>query len=250
MNGSRSEPTPGVGTTGCASVRRVAVGYDASGRSQDAMRLGRILATALDAQLLVAVVDEASVAQGSPGESLARKSLYSHVGESARQQATGVRLLEERSNGSTAGALRAVADREDVDVLVVGPTHVTDLGRIADGSVGDRLLRESSCALAVAPLGYRDHRAPLRRIGFIADHGVVEVPPSELADLVAEATGAHLESKAFDPQAASPAETLAELSAELDLLVIPAGALGDHRRELISAPPCPVIVTPPRRAEA
>lgn len=190
-------------------------------------------------------VDEAGVHR-SPGEPLAQKSFFLQVERSARERANGVRFLEELSSGSTAATLSAVAAREDVEVLVVGSTHLSDLGRIATGSVGDRLLDEHRCAIAIAPLAYRERRAPIRCVGYVAVDGIVEVPASELADLISEAGGCRLETVVVDSQSPSAPRSVAELSSELDLLVIPDAMLEAERRELISAPPCPVIVVPSR----
>jgi nucleotide-binding universal stress UspA family protein len=107
-------------------------------------------------------------------------------------------------SGSPAQALHDFAEREQVDAIVLGPSHRGRVGRAVAGSTAGRLLHGAPCAVAIAPVGYRD-RAPdsLHRIG------VAFVPTAEgraavhAARRIAEREGgvvALLE--AFDPDRA------------------------------------------------
>jgi nucleotide-binding universal stress UspA family protein len=60
------------------------------------------------------------------------------------------------SSKSDARGLLDVANEEGCDLIVVGSTHRGVAGRILIGSVGERLLHGSSCAVAVAPKHFSD----------------------------------------------------------------------------------------------
>jgi nucleotide-binding universal stress UspA family protein len=69
-------------------------------------------------------------------------------------------------------ALHELAEREHVDLIVVGSTGRSRLGRTLPGTTADRLLHGAGCPVAVAPRGYAHKQSPaLQRIGaaFCAD---------------------------------------------------------------------------------
>jgi nucleotide-binding universal stress UspA family protein len=68
-------------------------------------------------------------------------------------------------DGSPARVLHDLAG--DADLVVVGSTHTSRLGRVLPGSTGEKLLHGSPCAVAVVPNGYEDR--PLERIGVAYD---------------------------------------------------------------------------------
>jgi nucleotide-binding universal stress UspA family protein len=55
---------------------------------------------------------------------------------------------------SAAQALHDLVEEERVDVLALGSSHRSPVGRVLAGSTGERLLHGVPCALAVAPRGY------------------------------------------------------------------------------------------------
>jgi nucleotide-binding universal stress UspA family protein len=110
---------------------KVLVGYLDTERGRDALALGRILASARDAELAVATVAE--------GQELA---------SAAREQ----------------GA----------DLVVLGSTHRGPIGRIVPGTTMERLLGESSCAVAVAPPGFAE-RADGESVWLPLDGGAEDV---------------------------------------------------------------------------
>jgi len=76
------------------------------------------------------------------------------------------RPLTVAARGRTpAHALRDLVDERGYDLVVVGSTHRGKVGRVLAGTTADALLHGGPCAVAVAPLGYRDRGGGLRRIG-------------------------------------------------------------------------------------
>ena len=62
--------------------------------------------------------------------------------------------------------LQEIAVAEGALAIVVGPSHRGPLGRLVQGSVGERLLRSAPCPIVVAAGGCRhDAHAPIARIG-------------------------------------------------------------------------------------
>jgi nucleotide-binding universal stress UspA family protein len=52
--------------------------------------------------------------------------------------------------------LKELAEAEEGDMIVLGSTHRGRIGRVCPGSVGERVLSEAPCAVAVAPRGLAD----------------------------------------------------------------------------------------------
>lgn len=59
---------------------------------------------------------------------------------------------------SPSRALTELAEETEPDLIVLGSTHRSTLGRVYPGSVGERLLHGSPCPVAVAPRGYAKRR--------------------------------------------------------------------------------------------
>ena len=68
---------------------------------------------------------------------------------------------------SPARALTEVAEAEHADLVVVGSSHRSALGRLLPGTTAERLLHDAPCAVAVAPRGYSGGN--IRRIGVAYD---------------------------------------------------------------------------------
>lgn len=64
---------------------------------------------------------------------------------------------------SPVDGLHEAAATLDAAVLVVGSSHRGPLGRVMPGGVGERLLHDATCAVALAPRGYAG--GPIRSVG-------------------------------------------------------------------------------------
>ena len=92
---------------------RILVGYVDTKQGRDALALGRVLAQANAAEMMVAT------APGEGGTDLAR-----------------------------------IAREKDVDLIVLGASHRSPIGRVVPGATVERLLNDAPCAVAVAPPGF------------------------------------------------------------------------------------------------
>ena len=124
---------------------------------------------------------------------------------------------------SAARVLSEVAEAEQADLVVVGSSRRSALGRLLPGTTAERLLHDAPCPVAVAPRGYSG--GDIRRIGVAYDgspeadaalraaeslalersaaltvYCVVE-PPSPSAGLIAAGTGAEWPSHAATDRA-------------------------------------------------
>lgn len=136
----------------------IVVGVERSERSRDALALARTLARAVGTGLLLIAAfpsdaRSASMERGAYARALAEEA-ESTLDWVARPL-TGV-LAQSRALPCTSVArgLQQVAEAEDALAIVVGPSHRGSLGRIVPGSVGERLLQEAPCPVAVPPRGY------------------------------------------------------------------------------------------------
>jgi len=253
-------------------MRRIVVGYDGSGGARDALSLARELARADDAELLVACVwvsnpllgDALAGAGGLPGWFATRfTEVKAQLGGAAFRRF-------DLTNLSAPAALVELAEIERAEIIVLGSTHRGRVGRVVPGGVGERLLEDAPCAVAIAPRGYahgehvglgllgvgydgRDEskralgfarelasrvQAELRLVTVVSDAGDTEVEP------VTDAEHVH--------RRGDPAATLAAEGVELDLLVLGSRAfgpvlgtvLGEVSHEVMRTAPCPVIVVP------
>jgi nucleotide-binding universal stress UspA family protein len=139
-------------------MTRIVVGFDDSDESRDALRLGRDLARAEDAELEVAAaLSNAPLEIGVDYHEDALEErfdqLFGHAERELGEVGFGRRELRD---SSPARALTELAEAEDPEMLVVGSTHRGAIGRVLPGSVGERLLTGSPCPVAVAPRGYGD----------------------------------------------------------------------------------------------
>lgn len=85
--------------------------------------------------------------------------------------------------GAPAHGLATAAQKEAASIVVLGATHHHSLARTLEGTAR-RLLRETPCPVAVAPVGFADRVAePLRRIGI----GYEPTPEAHEALMTADA---------------------------------------------------------------
>jgi nucleotide-binding universal stress UspA family protein len=90
---------------------------------------------------------------------------------------------------SSAYGLGVLAREVGAGIVVVGSTHRGALGRVAPGTMADRLLSGSVTAVAVAPRGFAEDAASMREVGVGFD-GSAE-PEMALAFAAAIAEDAH-----------------------------------------------------------
>jgi nucleotide-binding universal stress UspA family protein len=147
------------------SGRKLIIGYQTTEQGKDALALGRLLSEATASTPVVAMVftwphglmtaaeRESNLQRESHGPLTAAADALSDL----RPQTTAIADL------SPAGALATLAEDERAWVIVVGSCHRGGIGRLLVGDTGASLVHGAPCAVAVAPLGFRDHRsnAPL-----------------------------------------------------------------------------------------
>ena len=139
---------------------RLLVGFDGSDGGRDALELARVLGSSEGADTLVVAVqpygplpvpfaelEHDAAAEAEPLLEEARERL---AGMDVEGRAFG--------GGSPAGVLIDVAEREDIDLIVLGSPHRGTLGRALIGSVAQSVLHGSPAAVAIAPRGYSEHR--------------------------------------------------------------------------------------------
>lgn len=175
--------------------RKVMVGYNGSDEARDALALGKVLAEATDAGLVLAGVSHTDFPYG-PGSDDFRVRQAEHLREQLEDAAAGVggepdvRIITARS---PAHGLHDLAEREAADILVLGSSHRSGLGRVLAGSVTERLLHGGPCAIAVAPRAFRDEALLEPRVIAVGFNGLPESRCAlAYARSIAEACGASL----------------------------------------------------------
>jgi nucleotide-binding universal stress UspA family protein len=239
--------------------RKVIVGYDLAEGGEDALALGKLIADATGAKLVVAGVFPFGVLPRG-FEAPWREEEIAIASEIDRKAESVGAEPEAFPAPSPAHGLHGLAEEIGADLVVVGSSRHSSLGQVLAGNVGLGLLHGSPCAVAIAPRGYRD-QAELTTItvGFdgseesvLALHDAVELGRATAADLrivaVAEAPptvygkgpGAragwkelksaieeHLREQLDKPQRAIPTGVAAEATLTSG---DPAGALADAGR--------------------
>jgi nucleotide-binding universal stress UspA family protein len=136
----------------------VVVGVEASQRSRDAVVLARRLAALIEAELVLV-----NAYPNEPRGGELQRPEYERLvhGESDELLAAYLRELDgERvrtrsfASFSPARVLHETAEEERAALVVLGATHRGAPGRLAIGSVADRLLTGAPCPVAVAPKDY------------------------------------------------------------------------------------------------
>lgn len=159
---------------------RLLVGYDGSDGGRDALELTRVLAEATGASVLVVTVlpygplpinyeilDEEEAERARP------------LFEEARERLGGIEIETRAFGGGTpAGVINDLAERDEIDMIVVGSPHRGPVGRTLIGSVADGLLHGAPCEVVAAPRGYAaEEHGPFRTIAVAYD----DTPEAESA---------------------------------------------------------------------
>ena len=148
----------------------VIVGFDGSPQAEDALGLGRRLAEAIGARLVVANVffvprslDPARLSAHEEDERMRAQGMLTIA--AAQVDYPDVEYVAVGS-ASAARGLHDLADERDAVALVVGSTDRGDVGTVAPGSVARRLLerravRSGDRAAWKAPNGWRPSASPM-----------------------------------------------------------------------------------------
>lgn len=145
-----------------ATRRSIVVGFDGSDQSRDALALATRLADGLNAELTAANIYPHGRWEAPP---LGFNDWMQFLRDDAEKALEEVLEVEPRAHyvitsaipsPSAAEGLSAIAEEKGADFLVIGSSHVSRVGHVLAGSVGERLLHGATCPVVVAPQGYRD----------------------------------------------------------------------------------------------
>jgi nucleotide-binding universal stress UspA family protein len=138
--------------------RRLIIGYNGGGNSEDALALGGALATALAGEPLVASIVPCLDHLIPPTEQQQmRRTEAERIGDAARAGLGGLEVeVRVLADDSPARALDRLIESEQPLGLVIGSGHRGGIGRVFLGDVGTSLLSGAACAVAVAPGGYAE----------------------------------------------------------------------------------------------
>ncbi len=160
-----SEPTPRAEPR--TPRTSIVIGLDGHEHDADALALGRTLQSSFGGEIVLAHV----VPPAPPGRGMVElEALELHDGR---------HLLDTALAGAGEScdaelihpwpvplALARLAIKRHAGLIVLGTSDRRSIGRILPGSVASRLVKETRCAIAVAPLGYGIGPAePIARIG-------------------------------------------------------------------------------------
>lgn len=136
-------------------MEKVVVGYDGTGEAKDALALARVIARASDAKLYVTCVYEHEPLFQNFGKAEAeREEVLKRLFADAARELSYKPFEEYTATGSAAEGIASTVHGIGADLIVVGSSHQGKAGRIYPGSVGERLLHATGCAVAIAPRGF------------------------------------------------------------------------------------------------
>jgi nucleotide-binding universal stress UspA family protein len=168
---------------------KVIVSYDGTDNDRDALALGRLLADA-GASVALAYVRHAQAADRGR-EELEQQEAQRRLERGAAELSRPDTHLHVVMSASTSNGLRALADREQADIVVFGSEYRTARGHVAPGASAQRMLDGGSVAVAIAPVGLRDRiDARITSVGVSAvsqDDSALETARS-----IAAATGSNV----------------------------------------------------------
>jgi nucleotide-binding universal stress UspA family protein len=175
--------------------KNVLVGVDGRPNGRDAIALASHL-TDPDGKLTLAHVHNGPLHPGhaiAPGM-LEEERKASHELLERERAAAGVtaELLSIVSMSPGRG-LHEQAEQQGADLLVVGSCGHGAFGRAMLGDDTRGALNGASCAVAIAPLGYAEHPAPIARVGVAYNASPESEAALELARALAAATHATID---------------------------------------------------------
>ena len=143
----------------------IIVGFDGSEHARDALALGRALAVALETRLIVVNAYRPGEWLWAPGTARPLNEDESkRVMNAAQAELSETDHYELRSvrSPSAAAALHDAAEYERAQIIVVGSSHRSTVGRVLIGTVIQEVLDASPCAVLVAPAGLAATAPPIR----------------------------------------------------------------------------------------
>lgn len=201
MTGRVSTPSAGAPKSGrrqrrasrAAAITRIAAGIDGFPEGRDAAALGKLLADAVGAELMLVAIYSSPLVPTPPG--LDHASLRTESQRILREVrdscAPGARTLT-ATNQSVARSLQRVVQRHHRDLLIVGSSRQGAEGHVRIGKRTRQLLCNLECALAVAPRRLHADPPPLRRIAVGYDGGPEADAALAVAASIADGAGAEL----------------------------------------------------------
>jgi len=224
----------------------IAVAYDGTPNSEDALVLARALAEASGAELALINVYRADPPLRWP--SMATKGRSEFLRREAQRlleraaDRYGVRAaIEPLSGTTTASAVRRFAEERQPALIVFGSAYNAPPGTVHPGSAARRLLQTSPTALAFAPVGLHKepHLPDHPRVGY-SGPGDLQTA-RQTAELLAGLTGGGA----------------VEGAKHVDLLVIGSAPnrrgrllLGARHQEALFSARVPTVVVPPGKVPA
>lgn len=175
--------------------RKIIVAATPPEAAADALALATELALAKDAKLVVAGVAIAPM--------MAEREIYAKAQRAALERELSLLVPADTDpveasiavivSRSVTRGLHALAEQEEADLLVMGPSHRGTIERIVEGDLTLSTLHGSPCPIAVAPPGYAERQADSRRlIGVAIDGGEETDDVLEYATTLAEQLHASL----------------------------------------------------------
>lgn len=173
---------------------RLLVGYDGRGGSRDALSFASALGESTEVELTVASVRPYRPGQpGAESRAMVIEEDEHWVGRGAAavlgSAPFATRVI---AGGHQAEGLKELAEAEGSDMIVVGSSHSSRIGRVSPGKVGRRVLDGAPCAVAVAPRGLADTEPSIRTIAVGFDGSQASATALRRAIGLAERTGASL----------------------------------------------------------
>ena len=171
--------------------RKIIVGHDLHSGGADALALGRQLAQASDAQLVVAgIFPIGALPTGFESSWIDEQAKVAKEIQSIADEAGAE--AEAFPSRSPALGLHALAEEVDADLVVVGSSRHSTAGQILAGNVGLGLLHGAPCAVAIAPRGYAENPTDISTVVVGVDGGQDSRVALEAATDLADVSGATL----------------------------------------------------------
>ena len=174
--------------------RQIVVGVDEHEGGRDAIAVAmKLLAPDGDLTLAHVYAGDPHLHRGaSPAYDASERERAIELLEKTRQE-TGVDAnLRWRGSPSVGRGLHELAELVGADLLVVGSTRRSLLGRVLVGDDTRSALNAAPCAIAVAPAGYAKELAVMREIGVGYDGSPESEHALEVATALAKDVGAKL----------------------------------------------------------
>lgn len=194
--------------------RNLIIGIDGRAGGQEAVALARQLA-APDARLTLVHVTAHSSQHLEAEPAVLEPDGLTGFGPELQACGRQASLLREVA-GSVGVGLELAVERLAADLVVVGACGRKGLTRVFGGDDARATMRATSCALAVAPAGYRSRAHAIRRIGAACDGTAASRIAVAHAGLLAHELGAELSVLAV---------------AEPHILTTPYGAFGKYAEQ-------------------